>query len=247
MTMKKSVLLILGLLFTSVLCAQDMILLRNGEEIQCKVEMISNGTVSYLSGGSRGQLPTTQLYLIKYEKRGNAFFNSDGESNYNTESSSSKLSKKDIAIYLCDGFEVVASEISITNESVNYRSSNKKAWNAITGFLPIKKSGEWNAIPKDKVFLIRYFDGTREVVNDLQKLEEQARIDALPKVKHPFIPINKDTNYPCPADIVMSNCTNISVIIYDMEREYVHYRKKEWQDGPIYRLQRSKIKEIITK
>lgn len=137
--MKKSVLLILGLLFTSVLCAQDMILLRNGEEIQCKVEMISNGTVSYLSGGSRGQLPTTQLYLIKYEKRGNAFFNSDGESNYNTESSSSKLSKKDIAIYLCDGFEVVASEISITNESVNYRSSNKKAWNAITGFLPIKK------------------------------------------------------------------------------------------------------------
>lgn len=245
--MKKKILIIIGLAMSFCANAQDMMLLRNGDEIQCKVEIISNGTVSFQENGVRSQLPTNQLYMIKYEKRGNAFFNPEGESNYNSESSSVKLSKKDIAIYLCDGGEVIASEVKVSNEIVDYRASNKKTWNAITGFLPIKKSGDWNSLPKEKVFLIRYFDGSREVINDLQKLEEQARIDALPKVKHPFIPINKNENYPCPAEIEMNDGKSISVIIYDMEREYVHYRKKEWQDGPIFRMQKSKIKDITIK
>lgn len=245
--MKKNILIIAGLFMSFWANAQDMMLLRNGDEIQCKVDMISNGTVSYQENGTKSQMPTTQLYMIKYEKRGNAFFNSDGESSYNSESSSAKLSKKDIAIYLCDGGEVIASEVKLSKETVDYKTSNKKTWNAITGFLPVKKSGDWSSLPKEKVFLIRYFDGSREVINDLQKLEEQARLDALPKVKHPFIPINKDEKFPCPAELELNDGKTHSVIIYDMEREYVHYRKKEWQDGPIFRMQRSKIKEISIK
>ncbi len=245
--MKKKFLVIIGLSMSFCANAQDMMLLRNGDEIQCKVDMISNGTVSFQENGTRLQLPTTQLYMIKYKKRGNAFFNSDGESNYNSESPSAKLSKKNIAIYLCDGGEVIASEVKVTNENVDYRASNKKTRNDITGFLPIKKSGDWNSLPKEKVFLIRYFDGSREVINDLQKKEEQARIDALPKVKHPFIPINKDRKFPCPAEFELNDGKNISVIVYDMEREYVHYRKKEWQDGPIFRMKKSKIKNITIK
>lgn len=245
--MKKKILLTIGLAVSFLANAQDMILLRNGDEIQCKVEMISNGMVSYQENGTRSQMPTTQLYMIKFEKRGNSFFNSEGESSYNSESSSAKLSKKDIAIYLCDGGEVIVSEVKVSNETIDYKTSNKKARNAITGFFPIKKSGDWSSLPKEKVFLIRYFDGSREVINDLQKLEEQTRLDALPKVKHPFVPINKDDKYPCPAEIVLNDGNNISVIIYDMEREYVHYRKKEWQDGPIFRMQRLKIKDIKIK
>lgn len=245
--MKKILHIIVSLAMSLCTNAQDMMLLRNGDEIQCKVDMISNGTVSYQEGGARAQLPTTQLYMIKYEKRGYAFFNSEGESDYSSESASTKLSKKDIAIYLCDGGEVVASEVKVTNENVDYTPSNKKAWDAITGFLPVKKSENWNSLPREKVFLIRYFDGSREVINDLQKLEEQARLAALPKVKHPFVPINKDEKFPCPADLKLNDGKSLAVIIYDMEREYVHYRKKEWQDGPIFRIQRSKIKDIITK
>jgi hypothetical protein len=242
--MKKTILVIVGLIMSFLANAQDMILLRNGDEIQCKVDMISNGIVSYQENGTRSQMPTTQLYMIKYEKRGKAFFNSEGESNYNSESTSAKLSKKDIAIYLCDGGEIIASEVKFLDDNIDYKASNKKKWNAI---IPIKKSGEWNSLAKEKVFLIRYFDGSREVINDLQKIEEQARMNALPKVKHPFVPINKDENYPCPAEIKLNDGNSISVIIYDMEREYVHYRKKEWQDGPIFRMQRMKIKDIIIK
>lgn len=245
--MKKKFLVIIGLSMSFCANAQDMMLLRNGDEIQCKVGMISNGTVFFQENGTKLQLPTTQLYMIKYEKRGNTFFNSEGKSNYNSESSSAKLSKKKIAIYLCDGGEIIASEVKVSNENVDYRASNKKTLNAITDFLTIKKSGDWNSLPKEKVFLIRYFDGSRVVINDLQKQEEQARIDALPKVKHPFIPINKDGIYPCPAEFELNDGKSISVIVYDMEREYVHYRKKEWQDGPIFRMQKSKIKNITIK
>ena len=75
--MKKNILIIAGLFMSFWANAQDMMLLRNGDEIQCKVDMISNGTVSYQENGTKSQMPTTQLYMIKYEKRGNAFFNSD--------------------------------------------------------------------------------------------------------------------------------------------------------------------------
>ncbi len=242
--MKKKILAIIGLAMSFCANAQDMMLLRNGSEIQCKVDMISNGTVSFQENGTRLQLPTNQLYMIKYGKRGNAFFNSEGESNYNSESSSAKLSKKNIAIYLCEGSEIIASEVKVSDENVDYRASNKKTRN---GFLSNKESGDWDSLPKRKVFLIRYFDGSREVINDLQKLDEQARIDALPKVKHPFIPINKDENYPCPAEFELNDGKSVSVVIYDMEREYVYYRKKEWQDGPIFRMQKSKIKNITIK
>lgn len=245
--MIKKILIIVELTMSFCANAQDMLLLRNGNEIQCKVEMISNGIVSYQENGTRLQMPTTQLYMIKYEKRGNAFFNSEGESSYKSESTTTKLSKKDIAIYLCDGNEIIASEVKVSNENIDYKSSNKKSWNAITGILPIKKSGDWSSLPKEKVFLIRYFDGTRDVINDLQKQEEQARINALPKVRHPFIPINKDEKFPCPAELILNDGKIVSVIIYDMEREYVHYRKKNWQDGPIFRMQRKKIKDITIK
>lgn len=235
--MNKIILLVLLLIMSSVTCAQDMILLRNGTEIQCKMDMIGNGIVSYKENGNSMQLPTTQVYMIKYAKRGNAFFNSDGETNYNTEQSAAKLGKKDIAIYLCEGGEIIASEVSITNENINYRAQSKKP----TAFLSSKKSNDWITIAKDNVFLIRYFDGTREVINDLQKLE------ALPKVKHPFIPVSKDPSLPRPADILLNGGKTLSVIIYDLEDDNIHYRKKEWQDGPIFRINRSKINKLTYK
>ena len=159
--MKKNILIIAGLVMSYWANAQDMMLLRNGDEIQCKVNMISNGIVSYQENGTRAQMSTAQLYMIKYEKRGNAFFNTKGESNYDSESSSTKLSKKDIVIYLCDGGEVIASEVKVSSENVYYKASNKKVWSAFTDLLPIKKSGDWNSLSKETVFLIRYFDGSR--------------------------------------------------------------------------------------
>lgn len=235
--MNKITLLLFMLIWSSIAYAQDMILLRNGSEIKCKMDMIGNGIIFYKENGNNLQLPTTQVYMIKYAKRGNTFFNTDGEANYNTEQSFAKLGKKDIAIYLCEGGEIIASEVSITNEDINYRAQSNKP----TAFLSSKKSNDWITIAKDNVFLIRYFDGTREVINDLQKLE------ALPKVKFPFVPVSKDPSLPRPADIILYRGITLSVIIYDLGDENIYYRKKEWQDGPIFRINRNKINKLTYK
>lgn len=232
--MKRFIVLFSSFLSLASVFAQDMILLRDGQELDGKVEMITNGIISYKGNAGNAQVETSKVYLIKYEQRGNAFYNSEGEVQYNSDNTYTKLGKKDIAIYLCEGSEIIASEVNLSNENVNYKAGSQKG--ALSGLFGKKTSKDWISIPKEKVFLIRYYDGSREVINDLSKIEEQARLDALPKVKHPFIPINKDPNYPCPAVLNLVDNTQLQVIIYDLDREYIHYRKKDWQDGPIFRI-----------
>lgn len=216
--------------------AQDMIILRDGSEIQCKVELISNGIVSYINDGESDELLTSQIYMIKYKARGNVFYSSNGEVIYNANGNNkkeSKLSNTSIAIYLREGAEIIAPEINILENEIKYVVDN--------GFF---RKNTLETVKKDKVFLIRYGDGSKELVNSL---DDNIKEPVVKKVKHPFIPINKDPLYPCPADIILNDGNQISVIIYDKEREYVHYRTKEWQDGPIFRMKLSKIKSIITK
>ena len=155
----------------------------------------------------------------------------------------SKLSNTSIAIYLREGAEIIASEINILENEIKYIAKKQGSGVSLSGLFG-KKPENWNTIKKDKVFLIRYGDGSKELVNSL---DDNIKEQVVKKVKHPFIPINKDPLYPCPADIILNDGNQISVIIYDKEREYVHYRTKEWQDGPIFRMKLSKIKSIITK
>ena len=235
--MKKPFLFLLLILTPTLMVAQDLIILRNGDDFFCKVEKLDKDEVTYQIDGESEILPVSQIYLIKYESRGNAFFNEFGEVTYSTRVA--KVSKKDILIYLCSGGEVRASELEITAESLQYLEPKTS---------PSKKGvEEWLSIPKEDVFLIRYPDGTKDVVNNLQAVEEQVSAEELPQCKHPFIPINKDAGYPVVADLVLNNGDEKTIIIYDSDRTYIHYRTKEWQDGPIFRMSRSKIKIIKTK
>ena len=227
--------------------AQDMIILRDGSEIQCKIELIGNGTVSYINDGESDELLTSHIYMIKYKLRGNVFYSSNGEVIYNANGNNkkeSKLSNTSIAIYLREGAEIIASEINILENEIKYAAEKKGSGVSLSGLFGKKKPENWNTIKKDKVFLIRYGDGSKELVNSL---DDNIKEPVVKKVKHPFIPINKDPLYPCPADIILNDGNQISVIIYDKEREYVHYRTNEWQDGPIFRMKLSKIKSILTK
>ena len=236
--MKTNVLILLFLLLRSVIVgAQDLIILRNGEDILCKVEKIDNGIVSYQSDGQTTTLPVTQIYLIKYENRGNAFFNEAGETTYSTRVTT-KPSKKDILVYLCNGNEIRSTELEITAEYVRCFDSKAKTSK--------KSSEEWISLPKEEVFLVRYPDGTKDIVTNLQKTQEESKEELLPKCKHPFITINKSAGYPVLAELTLNDNKEISVIIYDSDRSYIYYRTKEWQDGPIYRLNLNKIRLITT-
>ena len=181
--------------------------------------------------------------MIKYEKRGNTFYNSKGEV-IKTSPSASQLSKKDIGIYLCEGEEIIASEVSMDVENVSYKISGKN------NLISKKRKGESFSIPKSKIFLIRYYDGTKELLTNLEKQENESLVENnqdIPVVNHPFIPTSKDTKYPCPATLRLENRNELQVIIYDEDNQYVHYRKKDWQDGPIFRMSKKKVKKVSFK
>lgn len=242
--MKQVLFCILYIAASFTVYAQDLIILRNGDEIPCKVQLLSKEDITYITNGSRNQIASTQIYMIKYEARGNVFFNTDGEATFNSESVTSKLKKNDISIFLCKGEEIIASEINITANQILYKIPNNKLSSKILSKITKKSdSNDWQAIPKDEVFLVRFFDGTKNIINNLSELELLQRKDA---VKHPFVPINKDPKYPCPAEIELKDGVIFQVIIYDLEREYVHFRKKDWQDGPIFRIRQNIIKTIST-
>lgn len=242
--MKRYLLTLLILQSINYSYAQDFILLKNGDEIRCKILKVSNNSVTYSIEEQKEQIPSEKLFLIKYELRGITLFNENGEADYNSEYTPAKIGKKDICIYTINGEEIVASEVKITTETINYKIAKK---GMVTNLFASKKNGEWFVLKKEDVFIIRYFDGSKDVINDLSATIEKKEQHILQKVKHPFVPINKDSVYPCPAEMEINDGKIVDIIIYDMEREYVHYRTKEWQDGPIFRMNRNKIKRLKIK
>lgn len=240
--MKKILFIAISLLFITELKAQDMILLRSGEEINCKIEIINNEAIIYQIKGTKGQVTKQDIYMIKYEKRGDEFFKPNGDLLYK-QSSSVRQSRNEMALYLCRGAEIMCTDVNITEESVFYKPADKK------GVKLTKRSKDsWLCLPKEDVFLIKYPDGIREIITNINdETIPNVSIGQQTRIKHPFIPINSDPRFPCPAEIIGSNGKTLDVIIYDLEREYVHYRQKEWQDGPVFRMKRSNIKELNVK
>ena len=225
--------------------AQDLMILRNGDEYQCKVEQLSDNKVFFQVGGESSSLSVDLIYMIKYASRGNAFFSETGEVTYSSKVI--KPSPKDIFIYLCSGSEIRATELNITADALLYHPSGESGKKNMNKLFSKKTKTEWISISKDEIFFIRYPDGTRDIINNLQRKKEQARTEELLQCKRPFVPINKEAGYPVVASLVLNDGNEIPVIIYDSDRTYIHYRTKEWQDGPIYRMNRNKIKIITTK
>lgn len=238
--MRKSILLLTIFCLTYINArAQDVILKRNGEELNCKIEIINNGDISYQTRSGNGQVNTKDIYMIKYEKRGVTFFNPDGSILSSTSTPAFRQAKKEIVIYLCSGAEIFCSEVNVTQDNVYYKAVNKKK--------PLTKSKDWFIQPKENVFLIKYADGIREIITSLESPAEDTEV-SVPEpqvvIKHPFIPVNKDPKLPCPSELTLSSGQTMSVITYDLDREYIYYRQKEWQDGPIFRIKRNKLSKI---
>lgn len=225
--------------------AEDYILLRNGNEIICKVLSVNSGSISYNdASGATQDVDVKNVYMVKYEKQGNVFFDTSGAPSFNTNNGNTKISKKEIAIYLRDGEEVMATEIQILADIIHYKPTIKKTWSKILS--TFGKSGDWYDIPKEEVFLVRYNEESRYVINSLDT-QESDPLANLPKVKHPFISINKNYELPFPAEITLRDGAILSAVLYDIDREYIYYRQTSWINGPIYRMNHKKIKNITTK
>lgn len=152
-------LLIICMMLMMPMCiwaGDDIMITRDGAEREVKIDRISNEQVIFtdLKKKKRGKqsLPTTFVYLIKTEKRGNIFFDEQGNQITRKQN---KVGKKDEIVYLTTCEEVVAYDLVVTKENVQYKEIDKKKAPYVT-----KK--------KSEVFMICHADGSKDLFSGVK-------------------------------------------------------------------------------
>lgn len=159
--MKRQVITLLLICATVAGWAQkDLVILRDGTMMNCKIIQVSTNYTIYKEDDSKKsreqRIDNAQLYMIKYEKRGNVFFTESGD-RFNGMPTG-KVSGDATIMYLRQGEEIVAYDLNIGQSIVSYKVSSKKKAMVKT-------------VPKNQVFLICYPDGTRDVLTSFKAAE----------------------------------------------------------------------------
>ena len=167
--MKRYLIFLLVSLSAVSLKAQDLIILRSGEEYEGKVIQASQNSVLiesktgglFSKGTHRSTLNPSDIYLIKYKGRGNVYFKDNGA---RISGENQKIDRSADIIYLKEGKEIPAWNLSFDTETITFRSSKEN-----------KKARSSNASVKTAdVFMIKYSDGSKDVMNDLSSGQKTA-------------------------------------------------------------------------
>lgn len=139
----------------------DIIMLRDGSSVEAKIQQISGKSVKFkneTSGVKLDELPVTDIYMIKYAKRGNVFFTKEG--NRKTGEVNEADSRATL-IYTTDYREIPAYDLEFDVDKIIYRSqkANKK-----------NPQPARHVLGLFQVFMIIYPDGTSEIVTELDKV-----------------------------------------------------------------------------
>lgn len=162
-------LFIISLTNVAIGFADDIILLKNGDEISGKVSKISDKEVS-LSVKSGGlfkqsaveqQIPTDQIYMIKTDKRGTTFF----VNGQRIIKENVKPDKSADYIYLVEGAEIPAWQLILDKGIISFQKDKAKK----------RAMSNIGAYPIDKVFMVRYNDGSKDIFNDLDSVSNTSK------------------------------------------------------------------------
>lgn len=218
--------------------AQDLIIFRDGTERTVKIDMVSSEITSFYESKTKGAsletVKNSTIYMIKYAKRGNIFFAENGQRF--SRDGDGKMPSSACGIYLLEGREMIAYNVSFDGDNLLYYKSKKKG-----------KGSQQFSIPTNSIFLIRYPDGTKDLITEFeelkrreaealaekQRLEEESRLAEL------------RSRYPKEAVILTTKGVEINVILLSENDKVVTYKKTKTKKSPIYNMDRTYIKEII--
>lgn len=136
--------------------AQDFVILANGEEIECKLNSVSDESIQIAitrrSGLKKHTMtetyPLNEVYMIKGGKRGTTFI-VDGK---RIIKPSSDIPKDANIIYLLEGGEIPAWNITLgANGVVSYKKE--------------KKTFEDQHLLASQIFMIKYADDSKDIFN----------------------------------------------------------------------------------
>lgn len=238
-----------GILLTGIAAAaQDMIIFRDGRVKSVKIIQTNNDKTLYRESADKHAeeeyVENTKVFMLKFKTRGNVVFNNKGERILAT-SEPLKIPKDAVVVYYKDGREVPAYNLTMDANNVSFRQSKKEP----TAPIVSKRS---------EVFMVRYPDGTRDILTNLavdeerEREEEEARLTAMREaaVADSIQRVNAadeaaTSTTPRKATIVTKKGVRMKVWICSDSQSMVSYKKTNDGKAAIFKMSKSKIKEII--
>lgn len=229
--------------------AQDAIIFRDGRVKSVKIIQTNNDKTLFKESGNKNAseefVENTKVFMLKFKTRGNVVFNANGE-RILTTSEHTEIPKDAIVVYYKDGREVPAYNLTMDASVVSFKTSKKAKDRPIFS-------------PKSEVFMIRYPDGTRDILTNLavaeqlqrEREEEEARLKAqreaevADSIKAAAIEEAASAANPKKATIVTKKGVRMKVWVCNDTATMVSYKKVNSAKAAIFNMSKAKIKNII--
>ena len=242
---------LLGLTSTTI-TAQDAIIFRDGRVKSVKIIQTNNDKTLFRESDNKKApeeyVENTKVFMLKFRTRGNVVFNSNGERILAT-SEPTQIPKDAVVVYYKDGREVPAYNLTMDANVVSFKTDKK------TKDRPVFS-------PKSEVFMIRYPDGTRDILTNLaveeqqqrERKAEEARIKAqreaekaeeADSIKAVATEEAASATNPKKATIVTKKGVRMKVWVCSDTATVVSYKKVNSDKAPIFNMSKAKIKNII--
>lgn len=240
--------LLLGLANIAV-NAQDAIIYRDGRVKSVKIIQTNNDKTLFKESGNKNAseeyVENTKVFMLKFKTRGNVVFNANGE-RILTTSEHTEIPKDAIVVYYKDGREVPAYNLTMDASVVSFKTSKKAKDRPIFS-------------PKSEVFMIRYPDGTRDILTNLAVAEQQQRereaeearlkaqreVEVADSIKAAAIEEAASATNPKKATIVTKKGVRMKVWVCSDTPTMVSYKKVNSAKAAIFNMGKAKIKNII--
>ena len=229
--------------------AQDAIIYRDGRVKSVKIIQTNNDKILFKESGNKNAseeyVENTKVFMLKFKTRGNVVFNANGERILAT-SEPKQIPKDAIVVYYKDGREVPAYNLTMDANTVSFKTSKKGKDRPIFS-------------PKAEVFMIRYPDGTRDILTDLmaeeqrererkaeeERLRTQREAEEADSIKAAVIEEAASATNPKKATIVTKKGVRMKVWVCSDTSTMVSYKKVNSAKAAIFNMSKSKIKNII--
>ncbi len=229
--------------------AQDAIIFRDGRVKSVKIIQTNNDKTLFKESdnkkASEEYVENTKVFMLKFKTRGNVVFNGSGE-RILTTSEHVQIPKDAIVVYYKDGREVPAFNLTMDANTVSFKTTKKAKDRPVFS-------------PKSEVFMIRYPDGTRDILTNLAveeqrqrereaeevRLKAQREAEVADSIKAAAIEEAASATNPKKATIVTKKGVRMKVWICSDTATMVSYKKVNSAKAAIFNMSKAKIKNII--
>lgn len=235
--------------FCIVTKGQDAIIYRDGRVKSVKIIQTNNDKTLFRESDNKKApeeyVENTKVFMLKFKTRGNVVFDSNGERILAT-SEPTQIPKDAVVVYYKDGREVPAYNLTMDANVVSFKTDKKSKDRPVFS-------------PKSDVFMIRYPDGTRDILTNLaveeqrqrereteeERLKEQREAEAADSIKAAATEEAASATNPKKATIVTKKGVRMKVWVCSDTPTMVSYKKVNSAKAPVFNMSKAKIKNII--